>query len=80
MATIGIEAESRDRVRLRYQVTVRGERQAKDYPVPVTWTPCHLGGERPWFLCPYCGRRVAKLYLQSVFACRHCLRLNYASQ
>ncbi|GAB3471305.1 hypothetical protein [Azotobacter salinestris] len=80
VATIGIEAESRDRVRLRYQVTVRGERQAKDYSVPVTWTPCHLGGERPWFLCPCCGRRVAKLYLQSVFACRHCLRLNYASQ
>jgi hypothetical protein len=80
VATIGIEAESRDRVRLRYQVTIRGERQAKDYPVPVTWTPCHLGGERPWFLCPCCGRRVAKLYLQSVFACRHCRRLNYRSQ
>ncbi|MFD2404519.1 hypothetical protein ACFSVK_23875 [Azorhizophilus paspali] len=44
VATIGIEAENRDRVRLRYQVTVRGERQAKDYPVPITWTPCHLGG------------------------------------
>jgi len=80
VATIGIEAESRDRVRLRYQVTVRGEREAKDYAVLITWTPCHLGGERPWFLCPCCGRRVAKLYAHRIFACRHCLRLNYRSQ
>jgi hypothetical protein len=33
--------------------------------VPITWTPCHLGGRRPWFICSvrtngqYCGRRVA---------------------
>ncbi|MBX9756574.1 MAG: hypothetical protein K2X80_17575, partial [Pseudomonadaceae bacterium] len=26
------------------------------------------------------GRRVAKLYSSTLFACRHCLRLNYASQ
>jgi hypothetical protein len=19
--------------------------------VPITWTPCHLGGQRPWFIC-----------------------------
>jgi hypothetical protein len=19
--------------------------------VPITWTPCHLGGRRPWFVC-----------------------------
>jgi len=80
VATIGIEAESRGSVRLRYQVTIRGERQAKDYAVPIIWTPCHLGGERPWFLCPCCGRRVAKLYAHRIFACRHCLRLNYRSQ
>jgi hypothetical protein len=35
--------------------------------VPVTWTPCHLGGQRPWFLCEGvqrrgCGRRTAILY------------------
>ena len=36
--------------------------------VPIRWTPCRFGGERPWFVCDvhangvYCGRRVAKLY------------------
>jgi hypothetical protein len=56
--------------------------------VPITWTPCHLGGRRAWFRCiasangQYCGRRVAKLYLggSPVFACRQCYRLAYASQ
>lgn len=80
VASISIEAESQGRLRLRYQLTRHGTTEAKDYPVPITWTPCHLGGERPWFLCPCCGRRVAKLYSSTLFACRHCLRLNYASQ
>jgi hypothetical protein len=56
--------------------------------VPLTWTKCHLGGARPWFLCTEdagdgkcCGRRVAKLYLRGhVFACRKCCGLVYASQ
>jgi hypothetical protein len=55
--------------------------------VPVTWTPCHLGGGRPWFRCnvqtngQYCGRRVALLYgAGGPFACRSCYGLPYASQ
>src|SRR5437762_1656119 len=55
--------------------------------VPITWTPCHLGGERPWFTCAvysggrYCGRRVAVLYgAGELFACRRCYGLAYASQ
>lgn len=80
VASIGIEAESRDCLRLRYRLTRNGQAEAKDYPVPIIWTPCHLGGARPWFLCPCCSRRVAILYGGAVFACRHCRRLNYASQ
>lgn len=80
VASIGIEAESLTRLRLRYRMTRNGQAESKDYPVPITWTPCHLGGNRPWFLCPCCGRRVAKLYSSTLFACRHCLRLNYRSQ
>ena len=79
-ASIGLEVENLERVRLRYNVTIQGHTEAKDYHVRVTWTPCHLGGKRPWFLCPCCGRRVAKLYSFGVFACRHCLRLNYRCQ
>lgn len=80
VASIGIEAESRERLHLRYRATKAGQSEEKDYPVSITWTPCHLGGERPWFLCPCCGRRVARLCGSTMFACRHCLRLNYRSQ
>jgi hypothetical protein len=48
--------------------------------VPLEWTPCNLGGERPWFLCPGvgCGRRVAVLYGPGrYFLCRHCYDLSY---
>jgi hypothetical protein len=55
--------------------------------VPLTWTACHFGGKRPWFVCSvcangrYCGRRVAVLYLAGdSFACRRCYGLAYESQ
>ena len=44
-------------------------------------THCNLGGQRPWFLCPDCGRRCAIVYsVQGWFTCRLCARLNYESQ
>ena len=51
--------------------------------IEITWTPCHLGGKRAWFLCPNsaCGKkRVAILYLNKIFACRDCHKLAYHSQ
>ena len=55
--------------------------------VQITWTSCHFGGRRPWFICSarangrYCGRRVAVLYAAGeLFACRCCSGLAYASQ
>jgi hypothetical protein len=55
--------------------------------VPITWTACHLGGQRPWFVCSVycngrcCGRRAAVLYgAGELFACRRCYGLAYASQ
>jgi hypothetical protein len=51
--------------------------------VPLSWSSCNYGRERPWFICPGkgCGRRVAKLYLGSkYFLCRHCHDLVYSSQ
>jgi len=51
--------------------------------VPLTWTVCNFGGERPWFICPGagCGRRVAVLYEPGrYFLCRHCYDLVYESQ
>lgn len=60
-----------------------GEAQAVRYRVPLTWTPCHYGGRRPWFVCPGrgCGRRAAVLYLHGrYFLCRRCHGLVYESQ
>lgn len=47
----------------------------------IEHTPCAFGGARPWFACPSCGRRAAKLFLlNGRFACRKCQRLTYASR
>lgn len=48
--------------------------------VDLARTPCHLGSDRPWFVCPGCGRRVAILYLLQYFRCRACHYLSYTSQ
>jgi hypothetical protein len=48
--------------------------------VAIAWTPCHYGGQRPWFLCPFCNNRLAILYLGMVLACRKCQQLAYKSQ
>jgi hypothetical protein len=74
---------------LRYRSCSSGSSECKaiEQRVPISLTTCHLGGVRPWFLCPvycdsrYCGRRAAILYCAGdLFACRRCYRLLYASQ
>ena len=72
-----------DQVSLRYrQRDQKGDWQAMEYQVRLSWTKCHHGGQRAWWLCPAagCGRRVAILYGGAVFACRHCHRLIYQCQ
>lgn len=78
-ASIHVQAEA-GRLILNYAATSNGEKKDYRYPVGLSWTPCRFGGERPWFLCPSCRRRVAILYGGAVFACRHCYRLAYESQ
>ena len=44
-------------------------------------TPCNYGGKRYWLQCPYCFNRVGVLALGgSLFACRRCYKVPYASQ
>lgn len=44
-------------------------------------TPCNYGGNRIWFKCPRCRRRVAILYgAIKYFFCRHCYGLTYTTQ
>jgi len=80
--------EDRPRLRLKYAVTTRGgDEHRVNYSVPIVYTECNFGGERPWFQCPGrrrdgCGERVGKLYKppgQLRFLCRHCYDLAYES-
>jgi hypothetical protein len=49
--------------------------------VRVTWSACHFGGRRPWFMCPGCNKRVGKLYhIAAGFRCRGCGGFVYFSQ
>lgn len=83
-ASIGIFCESRDLLRLNYQYSRRDmEAVQHDHYVTIAWTPCNMGGERPWFLCPDCRRRAGILYLNpdtERFTCRLCAQLNYECQ
>ena len=48
--------------------------------INISNTPCTYGGHRHWWQCPKCGRRVAVLYFNQSYQCRHCIGLNYQSQ
>jgi hypothetical protein len=59
------------------------EWQDIDERIGLSFSSCHYGGKRPWFVCPMaeCGRTVAVLYRSGLrFLCRHCHSLAYASQ
>jgi hypothetical protein len=75
----------RDRIVLSYSHHggQGGEWEKVEEPLPLEWTSCNFGGERPWFLCPGagCSRRVAIIYGPGkYFLCRHCYDLRYESQ
>lgn len=72
-------------LRLFYTVNPDGEAREVDYLVPLEYTECNFGGERPWFTCPGdgCGDRVGKLYKpphRDMFLCRECHGLSYESR
>lgn len=49
--------------------------------VYLTTTHCNYGGIRWWFNCPFCFKRVGKLFLFGEnYACRHCHNLTYKSR
>ena len=37
------------------------------------------GGLKYWFVCPKCGNRVGKLYIEQTAACRRCAAIKYTS-
>ncbi|WP_390915194.1 hypothetical protein [Pseudosulfitobacter sp. SM2401] len=87
VARINVKAQQ-GQLMLDYRVRQGGgDWETVRQPVPVIYTPCHYGGQRPYFRCPgvvngrHCNRRVAKLYAGGkYFLCRHCYNLAYTSQ
>lgn len=81
-AGMRVHVESHQRLWLSYRYELQGMAEDRVYPITVDWTDCHLGGHRPWFLCPNraCERRCAILYMGRIFQCRSCRALRYPSQ
>lgn len=82
-AVEGTESPERVILLYRHRSGSAGEWEDVRESVPLAWTACNFGGERPWFMCPGagCGRRVAVLYAPGrYFLCRHCYDLSYQSQ
>ena len=86
----GGDVEKATAIRLRYTITDGRTREETehDYCVPLEYTKCNFGGDRPWFQCPgivdgeQCERRVAKLYRPprcALYLCHHCYDLGYTS-
>jgi len=71
-----------DRMVLNYRYRLNGgDWEDVEQAISFDRTPCNYGGQRTWFLCPRCWRRVAVLYgAGKYFLCRHCYDLTYASQ
>ena len=66
-----------DQVMLRYKYA-GSEDIAQS--VGLEFTPCNFGGERPWFQCPRCQKRVGTLLGGRHFYCRKCLGVVYYTQ
>lgn len=80
-ASIGVSVEPA-LVVLNYQWTPYGQApRSVTSALPIVRTPCHFGGHRPWFRCPRCDQRCARVYFGGGrFLCRTCQRLGYASE
>ena len=78
VSSISLRVESQALV-LSYRKRSNGENI--EQRVQMEKSACHLGGQRQWFTCPKCGKRVAVLYSPGrYFECRQCGGLGYASQ
>lgn len=48
--------------------------------IEITQTQCNFGGQRFWFVCPNCNKRVGVLYrkpISEIILCRECHGLKY---
>lgn len=79
VAGISIRVDFRQGMTLSYRKASTGE--VVEQRVQTQTSPCNLGGQRHWFTCPRCSKRVAVLYAPGrYFACRKCGALGYTTQ
>jgi hypothetical protein len=83
---VGVLADE-ESLRLSRRMEIGGDVVGVQQTIGLVRCPCHLAGQRAYFVCSglgtgrACGRRVVKLYAPGrYFLCRHCLGLAYASQ
>ncbi len=57
----------------RYRLQIGLRHQSVPQSIEVSWTRCNYGGDRPWLHCPYCERRVMRLFKGfGGYCCRTC--------
>jgi hypothetical protein len=57
----------------KFLIHVEFYNQTVPQNIRVSWTWCKFGGSRPWMHCPFCDRRVARLFKGlSGYYCRSC--------
>ncbi len=57
----------------RHRIVLELRNQLPQQNIRVSWTRCHFGGTRPWLHCPFCQRRVARLFRGfGGYFCRAC--------
>ncbi len=57
----------------RYRVLIELHNQVVPQQIRVSWMRCHFGGARPYLHCPFCEKRVARLFKGfSGYFCRPC--------
>lgn len=79
-ASISIDV-AHESLTFRYRQTIQGEERVIRVPVQLTRTACNYGNSRPWFRCPNCARRCARLFIVTGgMGCQRCLHMAYSSQ
>jgi hypothetical protein len=70
VAGISIRVDYDHGLVLSYRMKSTGE--VVEQRVQTQTSACYLGGQRHWFTCPRCSKRVAVLYAPGrYFSCRH---------
>jgi hypothetical protein len=58
----------------QYMIQLELANKVDSQLIRVSWTRCHFGGARPWLHCPFCQRRVARLFkVMAGYFCRTCI-------